>query len=172
MGYFEHSLTVKKEIESGPEMLNTARKAFTRQSEQFSFGGTVNLYRIGRTPSGLYVALRALRPDTVYGNFDREQQSRLMEIYCQNAERLHDEGKDVPAFCIGTVCGDSVGVITEDLTQGGQVELEHGERDIYGFVFKGDERRKVFVDIDWYYNHIPLSEIILRYFSEEHVMVL
>lgn len=63
MGYFEDSLAVKREIESGPEMLNNARKAFTGQSEPFSFGGTVNLYRIGRTPSGLYDACgRAGKP--------------------------------------------------------------------------------------------------------------
>ena len=146
--YLEHSQGVKREIERNPKILDAARKAFRGEAESFAFGGTVNLYRVGRLKSGMYVALRAFRIDVDEGMQSAETQAKNMEIYCQNAEDIQSLGENVPVFCVGVMHGEKAGILTEDLTANGQKGFEHRPADAYGFVVDGESRRKVFVDLD------------------------
>lgn len=170
MDYFEYSQSVKGEVEATPEILVNARRAFAGEVETFGFGSTVELYRLGKTASGLWTALRAYRNDAYGGNMDREQQARHMEYYCQNAEELAARGEGVPVFCIGVTCGNRAGIITEDLTANSQNRFEHNPENAYGFVIQGDKRRKVFVDIDGVFRY--KSGLEAKYFSEENALVL
>lgn len=172
MRYLKYSQRVRREIESIPELLDNVKRAFAGQAEPFTSGGSVNLYRLGRTPSGLWTALRAYRKDISEGRKDREQQARLMEYYCQNAEELDGEGESVPVFCIGAVCGNSAGIITEDLTANAQYQVEHHPDDDHGFVIHGNQRRKVFIDIDGVFRRKFGFGIETKYFSPKNVLVL
>ncbi len=151
MDYFDLSQKVRTEIETASALLDVTKSAFDCDVKEFSFGGTVNLFYIGKLSSGLHVALRAYRPDMPEGQRDLDFQVFGMEIFCQNAEYLHSQGKGVPAFCVGVTYDGKAGILTEDLTANGQLGLDHHPDKDYGFVGEGGDRRKVFVDIDFQY---------------------
>ncbi len=168
--YFEHSQLVKRGVQSDTSLLDRLRDAFDGGVEGFAYGGTVNLFRFGKQlPSGLWVALRAFRPEVYYGKCNLESQKEYMEIYCQNAEFLAEQGEEVPRFCIGTIYKEQAGIITEDLTANGQHEIDHPEDEPHCFV--GDGRRRVFVDIDGVFGYAPgMRE--LKYFADDAVLDL
>ena len=91
---------------------------------------------------------------------------RAMEHYCQNAEYLHGEGKPVPAFCVGVTLDGDAGIITEDVTAGGEFELEHPPESAIAYVVDGKAKREVYLDIDGTYRFTWGMET--RYFLEEH----
>ena len=95
-----------------------------------------------------------------------------MEYYCQNAEELAAEEEPVTAFCIGVFCGNSAGIITEDLTANGQYPVEHHPDDDHGFVVQGNQRRKVFIDIDFQFRRRFGTTRKTKYFSDKNVLVL
>lgn len=166
MQYFEKSQKIKLEILKDNNLLNTARSAFDEKIEPFSFGGTVNLYFIGRIPSGKYVALRVFRNNLPEGQESLERQIKLMEYYCQNAEYLDDSLESVPEFCIGAVKGNKAGIFTEDLSNGGSQEIKHCPDNDYALV--GPQKRKVFVDIDSCFR-APLN-IKIKYFLNKNLI--
>ncbi len=172
MGYFEKSQIVKEEILSLPTLLDTARDAFDERIEEFTSGGTVNLYRVGKLPSGLHVALRAFRTDVQEGRNPLGYQMELMEYYCQNAEYLsghsYSDWEPVPEFCVGVVYGEKAGIFTQDLSAGGTEKIEtHAGND---YVLVGAEKRKVFVDIDNFFR--DMLDLELKYFSGDNFIGL
>lgn len=166
MNYLEKSQQIKQEISGDSRLLDIARNSFNEQIEPFSFGGTVNLYAIGQIPSGLYVALRSLRTDMAEGKGTLEQQMRLMEYYCQNAENLDASRQLVPRFCIGVVYGNRAGIFTEDLSNAGTQTVEHHPDNDSALV--GSDKRKVYVDIDWLFRATPGLEI--KYFLDKNLI--
>lgn len=168
MDYIDKSQIVKNEILSAPTLLDTARNAFDKKFEAFGWGGTVELYHIGRLSSGLHVALRAFRTDVQEGQNDLEGQMRLMEYYCQNAEHLYSKNEPVPEFCVGVIKGNKAGILTEDLSAGDTQEVEHHPDNDYALV--GAEKRKVFFDIDGLFRFIPGLEH--KYFLDDKVIRL
>ena len=162
--YFNKSQLVRISIERTPELIEITRTCFNGKMEPFASGGTVNLYHLGTLPSGLHVALRAFRTSVPEGKYDLEDQMRLMEHYCQNAEHLYSTGKSVPIFCVGVVSGEQASIFTEDLSKGGTQEVRHHPDNNYALV--GAEKRKVFVDIDGLFRKIPGLE--LKYFLNEN----
>ncbi len=171
--YFENSQSIKKEIESRLDLKNKITMCLDDKIEPFSFGGTVNLYRIGKLKSGLYIALRRFRPEMVEGRNDLNTKKKGMEIYCQNAERLKNEGEEVPQFCVGVVNGNDAGILTEDLTLGGKFDFDHFPDMDFGFVVDGTNRRKVWVDIDHLFsselghNRNYYRDLGIKYFANE-----
>lgn len=170
MRYFEHSQDIRRKLLSEEDMLTKAKRAFNGDIEEFSFGSTVNLYRIGKLPSGFYVALRVFRKDGNFGKSSLDMQKSLLEDYCQNAEELDSEGKEVPKFCIGTVYGRKAGIFTQDLTADGTENFEHYPAYDFAWVGEGTNRRKVFVDIDHLFKH--RWEKKPKYFLKKHLIRL
>ena len=169
MVYFEYSQDIRQQLLSERDMLTQAKKAFNGEIEKFSFGGTVDLYRVGKLPSGFYVALRVFRQDRHFSGSSLGKQKSLLEDYCQNAEELNSEGKEVPKFCVGAVYGQRAGIFTEDLTAGGTQNFEHYPDYDFAWVGEGENRRKVFVDIDYLFKH---REDKPKYFLEERLIQL
>lgn len=170
MAYFEHSQEIRQKILLEGNILTQAKRAFNEEIEEFSFGSTVNLYRIGKLPSGFYVALRVFRKDGHFGGSFLGTQKSLLEDYCQNAEELNSEGKEVPKFCVGTVYGKRAGIFTEDLTANGTQHFEHYPDYDFAWVGEGTNRRKVFVDIDHLFKH--RREDKPKYFLKKHLIRL
>lgn len=158
MTYFDKSQDAKRSFT--PQILDMGRDAFAGNIEPFGFGG-VHLYRTGRTSSGLYVALRVFRQDMPESEFSLRRQIKLFENYCLNAEELDSEGKEVPGFCIGVICGRRAGIFTEDMTAGGSIDLEHPPD--MPFAYVGTERRIVYIDIDGVFRKKDVDS--LKYFS-------
>src|SRR3989344_5049995 len=81
---------------------------------------------------------------------------KKMEAYCQNAGKLRSKNEGVPNFCVGIVNEINVGI-----------EFDHNPDNEFGFVIQGNNRRKVWVDIDHLfgdrkYNRNPE----IKYFTE------
>ena len=170
MEYFERSQEVRKEILSEDGLLTQAKRAFNSEYEEFGWGSTVDLFRIGTLPSGLYVAMRVFRKDGHFGDSSVENQKRLLEDYCQNAEELDSEGKEVPKFCVGVVYRNRAGIFTEDLTAGDTQNFEHYPDYDFAWVGEGEQRRKVYVDIDHLFKHRRDTET--KYFLDDHLIQL
>lgn len=156
--YFEKSQEVKRSFT--PQILDEGRAAFAGEVEPFGFGG-VHLYRTGKTSSGLYVALRIFRTDLDESRWPLRSQIKWFENYCLNAEELVAEGKEVPGFCIGVICGGRAGIFTEDMTAGGLQELEHHPDKAFAYV--GPDRRVVYIDVDPVFRRKKIES--LKYFS-------
>ncbi|MBS3151928.1 hypothetical protein J4230_00805 [Candidatus Woesearchaeota archaeon] len=165
--YFQESQMVKAKIVLQSEIIYNANEALSGRLEEFSFGGTVNLYRIGKLESGLYIALRKFRPEMPEGISNLDNKVKKMEAYCQNAGKLRSKNEGVPNFCVGIVNEIDVGILTEDLIANGGFEFDHNPDNEFGFVIQGNNRRKVWVDIDHLfgdrkYNRNPE----IKYFTE------
>lgn len=170
MDYFRRSQNVRLEILANDRILTQAKEAFHGKIEEFGWGSTVNLYRVGVLSSGLYVAMRTFRRD---GNFEKDKldaQKKTLEQYCLNAEELDAEGKNVPTFCVGVVYGRRAAIFTEDVTDDGREEFEHNPDSAFAFVGEGTNRRKVYIDIDHCFKFRPGSEA--KYFLNNHVIKL
>ena len=168
MDYFNLSQQIRKAIEENSEILQLVEHTYSEEHEPFASGGTAHLYRVGRLPNGIHVALRSfgLYPDLAVRDF--EDQILEMEHYCRNAERLFEKGEPVPKFCVGIVCGDNAGILTEDLTANGTCRLEHNPARPFGFIIdeKGS-RKKVFIDVDGEFSKYD-SDLSRRFFREKH----
>ena len=171
--YFENSQLVRREIESRPDLKNKITMCLDNKIEPFSFGGTVNLYRVGKLKSGLYIALRRFRSEMPEGMSTFNNKRKMMEAYCQNAERLKNEGEEVPNFCVGAVNNNDAAILTEDLTSNGKVIFEHHPDTAFGFIIKDEARRKVWVDIDYLYGDIRKNRNPeIKYFSNGEIINL
>ena len=161
MGYFERSQGVRQELLSEDGLLTQAKRAFNSEYEEFGAGKNASLFRIGTLPSGLYVAIRVPRGWNSLS---------LLEDYCQNAEMLDSEGKEVPKFCVGVLYGERAGIFTEDLTKGDTQSFEHCPDEEFVWVGSGKHRRKVYVDIDHLFKWRRHKE--LKYFLDDHLIKL
>ena len=170
MSYFEYSQQLRREIESEESIVTRLKYAFRGDIEPFAFGGTVNIFCIGQTKSGIWTALRAFRPKMPEGMRTTEIQKSNMEIYCQNVEYLHEKGERCPALCIGVVYENMVGILTEDLSAGGKYEIEHNPDLNYGFILSSENRQKVFIDLDYGFRIPPNRRE--KYFAEDAFILL
>lgn len=183
MGYFEASQAAKLDIESSG-LVAKVKGAFASQSEPFAFGGTVDLYRIGQTHSGLHVALRVFRLDRDEGKMPVDRQMKYMEIYCLNAEALMTDGYRAPNFAVGVTDQRRAGILTEDLTKGGTVDVNHHQDNPYGWITENGHRVQVFIDIDSILAMEPSNPLRmipharpqtggeLKYFSDKNIIRL
>ena len=171
MKYFLRSQRVKQEIVSEESLLSRARRAFNSEYEPIGWGSTVDVFRIGTLLSGLYVAMRVFRKDGHFGDSSIETQKSLLEDYCQNAEELDSEGKEVPKFCVGVSCEERAGIFTEDLTAADTQNFEHHRDDDFAWVGERENRRKVYVDIDHLFGPRRYS-IETKYFLDEHLITI
>lgn len=147
MGYFEHSQSVRKELENS-SLVSKVREAFQAKFEPFDVGGTINLYAIGELPSGIHVALRAFRPNMPEGMHDLYRQMQNMDIYCKNAEALIENGYRAPNFSVGVVYHQMAGILLEDISKGGSVPIDRLPIYPYGLITENGEEVQVFIDID------------------------
>ncbi|MFO7872052.1 MAG: hypothetical protein R6U26_00215 [Candidatus Undinarchaeales archaeon] len=199
MNYFKRSQRIKRYIEETEIPLrlkryymedkwHIERKPFPKL---IGDGSISSVYRIGKLKNR-FVAYRRITDDNTKAWFkhDFSKYLKLFENYCRNAEKLKKEGKRVPAFCVGVIYrkdgeNKEAGLLTEDLTAGGHVELvdEHARKygvinkiDIepkkYGFV-KG-EGEKIYYDLDDYANidYDEFNSDNLKYMSKDAVITI
>jgi len=79
--FIEDSQNLKGEIKSNPQIVEAIRSCFSGNSEPFAEGTEHQIYRLGKTNSGVYPVLRKKK-------FDIENETERFEIYCRNAEAL------------------------------------------------------------------------------------
>lgn len=182
--FLTDSEKIKKEIQSNPELLEKIKQCFARDTGPFAKGTENELYRIGQTNEGKHLLLRK-KPFTVNIKNDKER----FEAYCQYAETLANsraEGKyqrgsfgprkNSPNFCIGVIFNTKeVGIITEDMSEGGKYEMSNSMVDYYSTRSEnGNKVDEVLVDLDscradGYFDD---EEVISShpYFSPENVL--
>jgi hypothetical protein len=154
--YFEKSQEIKAEIEGRNDILDLTAGAFNGEIEEFA-GAGVDLFRIGKLESGLHLALRVFRD---FNNYKQDLEARFMEHYALNAEKLQGESERVPLACVGAFYRDKkAALITEDLTAGGEFEVEHHSDNAYGFILKPEGKEKVWIDIDAVFSRRDFDEI-------------
>jgi hypothetical protein len=167
MDYFERSMNIRREILGREDILDAAGNAFRdREDSCFNAGGSVNLYRVGKLESGFHVALRLYRYDMDEGQFPWKKQARNMEQYCHNAEFVEARGDNVPSFCVGATDGTLVGIFTEDISNGGDLEVKHHPDQDFALV--GLDDRKVFIDMDYQFRFTPGIE--KKYFTFSNII--
>lgn len=158
--YFELSQEIKKDVLRDHELMNALARHYGL-AEGFPLqvigkGSLNTVYSLGKTRNGIYVALREEKTVTQHKTHPNCFQSppaglwlKEQEHYCLTAEKLFSQGKQVPGFCIGVICGMMVGVVTEDLTEGRKYLLsdnkpgeQHGTRTRNGI------EEKLYFDLD------------------------
>jgi hypothetical protein len=164
--YFEHSQEVKREIEQSSDLLDKIRDSFHGKGDRIAHTDCTEIWRIGKLESGLYIALRI-----DYSPFLFEMTKLSLENYCSNAERLFNEGNNVPDFCVGVTLDEDAGIITEDLTDNNRntlTETGKGSEKARCLQTKPDgETKEIYVDIDSKWSADPkINRGNLRYFKE------
>lgn len=152
--YFRRSQRKKSEIEDEVKGILRDFDLDSPSLEKLGAGSANVIYRIPL--GGKSVALRVLKdPHRKYFTEDfRNGVRKMFESYCQEAERLYDEKKGVKNehvvdFCIGIYLGIDIGVITEDITENGEYEIENfGGRETYRYP-KGRPEKKERVHFDF-----------------------
>lgn len=177
--FIERSQRLKHEIQNSPEIIKAIQDCFVGNNEAFSSGTEHDIHRIGMTDSGIYLVLRkkcfSMRAD--------EESSRF-NIYCQNAETLassRSEGKflwrsNSPSFCIAVIYQhNKVGIITEDMSEGGKYEMTNEMGDYSSSrKLNGEIIDEVLVDLDacradGYFKPQEVRSTI-SYFSDENIL--
>jgi len=120
--YFEYSQEVRKEIESDSELVGAIKDIFDNRPEisLLGEGGTNQVFHVGRTKGGLYVALRLVKER----GLEITDAVRLGEQYCAIAQSFAELRCKRPKhprpldFCIGAVYQDkTAGLLIEDITE-------------------------------------------------------
>ncbi len=174
MRYLEISQKAKREIKLLSGIEAKLIDMLEGRVEPFSHGSSVGLYRAGKTGSGLYVALRAFKPEFLEdeGLQLLEDQIQWTENYCQNAAMHYKHNEDVPKFCIGVIYKDNAAILTEDLSEGGRADvtpLKGGDVEVT-VTGPGVNRKKVYVDLDPHYIDLrPIPKSGIRYFADPNV---
>jgi hypothetical protein len=101
--FFEYSQQVRREIEDSTDLMDKLRGHFALPHAygynhqtpliHMGEGRTNNVYRVGRTNSGLWVAMR-----------EREEilgQRESIEMFCRGINRFRERGRDTINSCIG-----------------------------------------------------------------------
>jgi len=199
--YFQISQKIRKEIEEDSSLMGTIREIFRKRypiledvfmDQEIQPRGSKSMaYRVGKTQSGLYVALRLRVADIRYEKA-LEWYIRDFEMYCQVAEAISDRKNEyttidphdqrIPhrsvSFCIGIVnedrFGKDVGILTEDATFGGIVPSEITDDGDSLIIFEGNKPiEKVEIDLEdsLLVDDIrPIYDGGIRYFAEENVI--
>lgn len=174
--YFDYSQEVRKQIESDSNLMGRLREHYetedSRTLESLKSGEYNVVWQVGKLDSGLCVALREINESR-----DFESQLsflRIYESYCENAEKLFEEGKRVPNFCIGVSCGRGTGLLVEDLTEGGKRELwiPRGSLGVGNtpLIFS-DTQEEVYVDLDDI-DAMTWTSMKLKYMKKENMINL
>lgn len=173
MGYIRKSQRVKKEIEKDPDLVVRIKNIFNGAVDKFDSGSVSELYHVGRTQSGVYVALRKFSESNPFmvDIKDLDTQTYFLGIYCLKAEELYNKKEDVPQFCVGVTYKENAGILTEDLTWNGSLELIHdkfkdGEDE--GIVKGPNGDRKVHIDLNT--NGVIVGDN--KYFSDRYALRL
>ena len=177
--FFEKSQAIKREIEADPKLLNRIKLCFSGDFEPFAKGTENEIYRIGTTESKMHLVLRKKK----YSQSLKDDAEHF-DIYCQNAETLAQsrvQGNFLyrpqsVGFCIAIRVGDEVGIITEDMSEGGKYELANVMGD-YSKRKVGEETiDEVFVDLDSCRpdGYFKSSEVISEtpYFASQNMIVI
>ena len=146
--YLAYSQQVREQILARQDLLDKVRRRWlinrNLPEPDFIAGGTSNMmFRLGQLESGLWVAFREplhLEEDAFY----------KFENYCQTAEEYQNEGKKVPKFAIGIQdSSPHLGLLVEDLTEGGKRKLlSGGSAEEWGH-FEDNPHEKVYFDLDF-----------------------
>ena len=177
--FIEYSQRLKKEIKNNPAIIHGIKLCFLDGIDPFQKGTEHEIYTLGKTVSGNYLALRQKK-----FSMDIKNEIERFEIYCQNAETLaNSKAKNLfnhrpesPKFCIGVIYqSKEVGIITEDMSEGGKYEMTNDMADYYSErKLNGEVIDEVFVDLDSCRpdNYFNDSEVISTtpYFSAENVL--
>ncbi len=182
--FLEYSQRLKEQITNDPKIIEAIRACFSGDTEVFAKGTEHEIYRLGKVSPDIYLALRK----RIY-DFDIENATERLQIYCQNAETLagsranglvtqfHREDSPTPSFCIAVIYqSKEVGIITEDMSEGGKYEMTNRMGDVYcERMLGGQVVDEVLVDLDaCHVNYFDDREIraTTPYFSSELVLLI
>lgn len=153
--YFEHSQKVKQEIESDSQLVRNINHIFESRDKNLILGeGRVSqVFYVGKTKSGLYVALR-LTNERHFEMQGFDTAVNFGERYCAVANALSIAYKQKSYhtrpvhFCVSVVHQDKTpGLLLEDITENRKYELENR-----GWMFErtrdGKELDAVHADLD------------------------
>jgi len=187
--YFERSQRIKKEIESESRLIKNITNIFESRDENLLLGeGSYNeVFQVGRTESGLYVALRL----TNERHFEMHSIENLIlsnERYCSVAGAISMAYESEKYwhrpihFCVGVVYQDRIpGLLMEDVTKNKKYSLWN-----WGFLFdrmlNGIKVDSVHADLGDFESTDAIQEILspmgivikmedlenLKYFSKEN----
>lgn len=163
MNYYDYSQHVRSII--GTTLDDTLRECIAFQRPVYGIGSSIDFFCLGHH-AGHYVGLRLFSPYHLQDvDWSWDTQLKKMEAYCKNAEMLREQGKRVPAFCIGVIA-DRVGILTEDISQNGRrtIRLPDAESRI---IIDGTEH---YIDIDYFYHSPPIHK--LTYLAQENAITL
>lgn len=177
--FLEYSQRVKEEIKNDPSIIHTIKLCFLGEIEPFQKGTEHEVYRLGKSKSGKYLALRK---EKFYRSI-RESSVERLEIYCRNAEALSTsraKGRKLwrpnsPSFCIGVIYqSEHIGIITEDMSEGGKYQMSNSMGSISSDRILNEEVvDEVDVDLDGCHVGYLDSEEIIRessYFTPNYVL--
>ena len=173
--YFEISQQVKAQVEGDLELIEIIKNTFQGKFESFDSGTNNRIYSLGKTKSGLYLALR--KTCNLEDGLDYKIKS--CELYCQGAEIHYDnywalnrkEGPRTVAFCVGVISdGKHPAILTEDVSEGGIYDFDYFDRVNRGGPIPvirkkaGTPIDKVMVDMDFLEDY----QTEVKYFSREN----
>ncbi len=179
--YLGHSQTVKREVSEHADLLARIRGTSLAPdpAAHLNTGTQNSIYAVGRTPSGLYLALRS----PIIGMGGRDEALYRGETYCAVASGLAEAyARDPsiprpPRFCIGVLADGIPSILTEDVSEGRAYHVRevegHCERS------RGSERERLFLDLDgsdmemFVFTKLgrPIDVGNPSYFSAEHVLL-
>ncbi|MGV8169267.1 MAG: hypothetical protein ACP5N3_04390 [Candidatus Nanoarchaeia archaeon] len=176
--YFLNSQKIKKEIESDLELLKNIESCFSGNNLHFAKGTTNEIYLLGKTKSGEYLALRKeIWPENLEDSISR------FETYCQTADTiattkskgLFKYRKRTVNFCIGVLFNSKIaGIITEDISEGNKYGITNEMGDYAATRIKNDEViDEILVDLDnlksdGYFHDDREIVSTTKYFSPKH----
>lgn len=181
MSYFKDSQMVKRHIKE-TEIPRRLKKCYSKDKwnskrqkypKLIGKGSISAVHRIGKLKHK-YVAYRRVIDKNAVLWFEKkfDHYLKLFENYYRTAEEYKKDGKRVPSFSIGVLCREDgepkeAGLIVEDLTAGGRLEINDKHAREFGFIRGTGE--KVYYDLDDYsdidYDKIDMDD--LKYMSED-----
>lgn len=174
--FLEYSQRLKLEIENDLTLIEVIKLCFLNKVDPFQKGTEHEVYRLGKTKSGIFLVLRRKR-------FDVHIDVNRFEIYCRNAEALSNSRVKgfktwrpiSPSFCIGVIYqSEYFGIITEDMSEGGKYQMSSDMGSISSErILNGEVVDEVNVDLDSCHVDYLLSEEIIKkssYFAPNYVL--
>lgn len=140
LDYFRYSQKVKKEIEADSSLLEKITSVInSREGDSIGEGTNNEVYRIGQTKNGLFLALRVPVSDTTIHCYESFCQMAAMRSSEYNIGRKHPViGKVIRPvrFCVGVLSDEAnsdrvwseenPAILTEDVTENGKYTLKSG----------------------------------------------
>lgn len=154
MKYFDYSQKVKEEVQQTSGMVEALQEFLSGSPnlDMIGEGTRHHVFRVGQLPSGMWVALRNY---DLISDMLPEMGMSLYESYCLDAEELSDEGKRVPAFCVGGILHngddelDALPILlVEDLTEGRKYKVcSEDVGKAAGYRVRDKKREEVWFDL-------------------------